>query len=209
VALLALTLVAPGDEGVHRWLAVGPVRLNVSAAVLPWIVVVLATAEGAARGRALVLACAAQVIHVAQPDAAQATALACAALPLVLRRQARATAGVAALLALAAIAWTRRDPLFPVDHVERVLVIAWARGPLWTAAVGAAALALFVPAMAAANGLGAAAALYLAGAMSAACFGHFPVPVLGAGAGPILGWFALTIGLARAQAACYLPLRLP
>jgi hypothetical protein len=201
VALLALTLVAPGDDGVHRWLAVGLMRLNVSAAVLPWIVVVLATAEGAARGRALVVACAAQAIHVAQPDAAQATALACAALPLVLAREARATAGVAALLALAAVAWTRRDPLPPVDHVERVLAIAWARGPRWTAACGAAALALFAPAAAAGNQLGAAAALYLLAALVATFFGHFPVPVLGAGAGPILGWFALTLGLARGSAS--------
>jgi hypothetical protein len=105
------------------------------------------------------------------------------------------------LVALAVIAWTRRDPLPAVDHVERVLMIAASRGPLWLAACAAAALALFGPALAAGGALGGATALYLAATIAATFAGNFPVPVLGAGAGPILGWFAFTVGLARCRDA--------
>ena len=84
-----------------------------------------------------------------------------------------------------------------LPHVERVLVLALGRGPLWAAAAALAVAALFAPALDAWRGggrgrlVGAGAALYLAGQLGATFVGDYPVPVVGAGAGPVLGWWAL------------------
>jgi len=204
--VIAATLLAPGLDGVHRWLTVGPVRLNASTALLPWLVVALGNGDARVRWRALACACVAQVVHVAQPDAAQASVLALASLPLlaIAREQDRwpTLLGVGLLVGLAAAAWTRPDPLPALDHVERVLVLAAARGPLWIGAALAAGLALFLPVASALTHpdrerrhLGAIVALYLAAAFAATFVGHFPVPIFGAGAGPILGWFAFALAL--------------
>ncbi|MBI4950782.1 MAG: hypothetical protein HY908_02005 [Myxococcales bacterium] len=85
VALVAATLAAPGIDDTHRWLRVGPLWMHAGAALEPGALVVLALlwTEGS---RALVLAGAlvAGALHVAQPDAGQATALAAGLVMLAL-----------------------------------------------------------------------------------------------------------------------------
>ena len=202
VVAVAATLVAPGIAGVHRWLPLGPLRINASVALAPWLFWGLAD-EARWRGAATATI-AVGAMHLAQPDAAQATALACGAIPLLLgvaRRHRRAAVAGASLLAvllvLAGAAWSRADPLPALPHVERVLVLALGRGPLWAAAAALAVAALFAPALDAWRGggggrlVGAVAALYLAGQLGATFVGNYPVPVVGAGAGPVLGWWAL------------------
>jgi len=41
LALLGATLLAPGTEGVHRWLPLGPVRIHAGALLLPPLLVAL------------------------------------------------------------------------------------------------------------------------------------------------------------------------
>jgi cell division protein FtsW (lipid II flippase) len=199
---IAATLVMPDLEGVRRWLPLGPLRVNASAALLPWLFFGLISAEPQVRIRAVVLACGVQLVHLAQPDAAQATALAAAALPLLAAGTVvgrRAGIPVAALLVgLAAAAWMRPDALPAIDYVERIFALAGASGPWWSAAAGMATFGLLVPAMiamrrpkAAEVQLGAGFALYACAAIGATFFGSYPVPVLGAGAGPVLGWYAM------------------
>ncbi|MDC0714407.1 hypothetical protein POL68_38485 [Stigmatella sp. ncwal1] len=206
IALVA-TLVSPGIEGVHRWLSIGPVRLNASAAFLPWILAGMSASHPAVRKTSAVLALGAQLIHLAQPDAAQASALAGGALALLVGNHLFGVAPRMALgglmAVLAGFTWTRVDPLPAVDHVERILFLAAARGPEWigaTLAVGALVLLVFLhaarnphPAHArAAIGFG----LYTALTLAVTFFGNFPVPWMGAGAGPVLGWYAFAAVLA-------------
>ncbi|MCY1081069.1 hypothetical protein [Archangium lansingense] len=201
LALLA-TLLSPGSEHVHRWISFGPVRLHASAAFLPWILGGLMSSSARARAFGLALALGAQLIHLAQPDAAQATALALGLLPLlangtlVRRGTGLALAGV--FLLLAAASWTRADPLLAVDHVERVLVLASSRGALWILAAGVAGGLLFLPLLLALGrpstapaGWGLGFTLYFATTLGVTFLGNFPVPVMGAGAGPVLGWYAM------------------
>jgi cell division protein FtsW (lipid II flippase) len=195
---VAATLVAPGIAGVHRWLPLGPLRVNASAALAPWLLLALADADRARRWGAVAAAVGVQAVHLVQPDAAQATALALGALPLLLGRVGNLRVGItvaAILLGLAAAAWSRPDPLPALPHVERVLSLTVARGPLWAAAGALATAALFAPALlglrGSGHGVGAGAALYLAGQLGATFVGNYPVPVLGAGAGPVLGWWGL------------------
>ncbi|HVX94676.1 MAG TPA: hypothetical protein VHK47_07185 [Polyangia bacterium] len=104
-------------------------------------------------------------------------------------REDRAAVPVALASALfAGATWLRPDPLPAVDHVERILGLAWSSGALTTAAALAAIGALFVSLPIA---RAPTAGLYLGVAFAVTFLGNFPVPVLGAGAGPVLGWYAL------------------
>lgn len=87
------------------------------------------------------------------------------------------------------------DPLAPVDATERILRLVASNGPVWLGGAALAGIALFAP-FAQSLGdrrtasLGLAAALYLATSFAVTFVGNFPVPIFGAGAGPVLGWYA-------------------
>jgi hypothetical protein len=174
--------------------------LNASAALAPWLLLGCLAARRGVRIASVALVIATQLVHYAQPDAGQATALALGALPLVLDRGViERHFGVpcaALLVALAVATWAERDPLAPVEHVERILFLTAARGPLWIAAMIAAAAAMLVPLVwppdrrapltARASGV-----LYIAATFAVTFAGDFPVPAFGAGAAPLLGWYAM------------------
>jgi len=201
--VLLLTLFSADMQGVRRWVDLGPVHLNAAMLVLPSAVVALAGLVGEGLWPwALALACVA--LLVAQPDASQAASLVAACLVIVLLGPClptvRATV-VLAGLALTALAWTRPDPLPPVPEVEGVIGLAFACSPLLGAAASGLLLALVVwPVIVLRSAstdirLGAAGlSALLAGWVLTPLFGAFPVPVLGLGMSPILG-FWLGMGL--------------
>ena len=86
VGLLGATLPAPGLEGIHRWLALGPVRIHAGALLLPPLLVVLLEIPWVAAGVGgpLVL-----VVLLLQPDAAQAAAFCAAWIGIVAVRRER------------------------------------------------------------------------------------------------------------------------
>lgn len=186
------TLAVPGLDGVHRWMTIGPLRLNISAALAPWLLLGLASGDR----RALLAILVAQVAHVLQPDAAQATALAAAVVACGFRLPPRTAIPLALVtVALAAVAWLRPDPLAPVDHVERILVLAASHGPGLIVAASLTSLLALLPFRAHLPLL-----LYLVAAFAVTFLGAFPVPLLGAGAGPVLGWYALLAVRAKRSA---------
>ena len=201
---LAATWLDPGVQDVHRWLRLGPVRLHVGALVLPVVLATLAGLERAGRRHvATLLAIATTLLLVLQPDAAQATAFAAGAVVLLLprtRAEGHAWLRLVPLLALAGLSWLRRDPLAPVPHVEGIVGLAMEQGTGWGAAAVASMLLLPVPFFVARGQgdgrLGLALGTYVAVTILAPALGYFPVPVLGQGASPIIGYF-VAIGLLR------------
>jgi hypothetical protein len=106
------------------------------------------------------------------------------------------------LLAVSAASLVRHDPLRPVAHVEDIFAIVVSRGPGWAAMAVAAMLLLLVPFFAAWHRHRRVAALalgvYIALTLLAPAWGTFPVPVMGYGASPIVGYFiALAVGVGR------------
>ncbi|HEX8831700.1 MAG TPA: hypothetical protein VF705_11060 [Longimicrobium sp.] len=204
LAFLAATWLDPGVDGVHRWVRLGPVSVHVGALVLPFVLATLAELERAGRTRAsMLLSLATALLLVLQPDAAQATAFAAGAVVLLLPRSPEDGRGwmrLVPLLALAALSWLRKDPLAPVPHVEGIVGLAMERGTGWGAAAVASLLLLPVPFFAARGEghgrAGLAIGAYVLVTILAPALGHFPVPVLGQGASPIIGYFA-AIGLLR------------
>jgi hypothetical protein len=201
---LAATWLDPGVRDVHRWLRLGPVRVHAGALVLPAVLATLAGLERAGRRHVSTpLSIATALLLALQPDAAQATAFAAGAVVLLLPRK-RADGDpwirLVPLLALAGLSWLRRDPLAPVPHVEGIVGLAIELGTGWGAAAVASLLLLPVPFFAARGQgdgrTGLAIGTYLVVTILAPAFAHFPVPVLGQGASPIIGYFA-AIGLLR------------
>lgn len=203
VALVAATLAFSGPEGVRRWIHVGPLHLHAAAIVLPTLLLALGLAGRGERwmARPVLQGCAgvAMVLLVAQPDASQATAFGVAAtVALVLDdRRSRATYPVVVLLAsLSAIAWTRPDPLQPVEYVEGIVSMAAQAGFLWQAAAIAALTLLPFPfIVAAARGTvrrapAVAAGTYFSITCIAPSVGAYPVPLLGFGLSFVIGYYS-------------------
>jgi hypothetical protein len=205
VGLLA-TLGGPAQEGVHRWLRLGPLHINVAMLLLPSAVVALAVLGRDRRwpwGGAFI----ALVLLLLQPDASQATALgAClgllaarAAWPVALRGALLAVAGV-----LMAATWLRPDPLKPVPEVEEIIGLASAVSPLVAglavlllAAVVAAPIVATRSAPPTPRLAGGALSLCLLLWVTTPLLGVFPVPWVGIGMSPILGAW-LGVGLLAA-----------
>jgi hypothetical protein len=205
--VLAATLINPGQEGVHRWIDVGPVHMNAASMLLPAAVVTLAAL--ADRRWSWLAAAGMLGLLVLQPDASQAAALGAGMIVILasLRAPALARAGGAAATVLAvAAACIRPDPLAPVPEVEGIVALAWTWSPV-VAAVAVALLAAtalfplrlagwsrrFTPALALAACCGVQAL--------APAFGAFPVPLLGIGMSPVLG-FWLGAGALAATRRC-------
>ena len=211
LACLAATLVSPGLDGVHRWIGLGPVRLHPSSIVSPLLL--CAAAAFVARGRLVLgvgVLLAAQAIHLVEPDAGQATALAAGGVIIAVScvRSARARA-VSALALVGAVAatWIRRDPLPAVPTVEGIMGLA---GELGTAVhVAAIVLLGIVPLALGAAARGApvedgfaqaasrAITAYVAATILVPLAGSFPVPVMGFGVSPVIG-VAISAGVVAA-----------
>jgi len=193
---LVAPLLAPGMEGVHRWVRFGPVRLHTAALLLPLLLIAL---ERLARVRgwwvASLLAVSVVVALFLQPDAAQATAFAGASGILLFPGVGRSVPRRIALLSLPVIAglsWLRKDPLLPVPHVEGIVGLAGNLWLGWAVAAIVSLLLLPVPFFLAGRGVGGRKGLALGAYVGITCLaafvGNFPVPVMGYGVSPIIGY---------------------
>ena len=198
LGLLALTFVDDGISGVHRWVPLGPITLYAGAVALPMLIIAM---NGHWRA---IIAIASAVILVAQPDAAQASALATAVIVLTLHRPApQPMAWLAGLIvvALAGWSWFRADPLAPVPHVEGILGLARQAGAAWLAAAIASLALLPLPFFAGRDdsitpttrALGA----YLVVCILVPLVRPYPVPLLGFGLSPIIGYFVALSAIRR------------
>jgi hypothetical protein len=205
ISLIFLTLFSEGDETVHRWLSLGPFRFNASMALVP--VVIFAISDLLRRNRigALALTACMLLIFMLQPDAGQGTAVAAAASVLIILDQSLGgmTKGlsVVAIGLAGAASWLRFDPLKPVEHVERIFHLLAARGLLGTMAAVVSVLFLFAPIVVIAvvfkkSGdekwpLAFSLFVYLLTCFVVTEFGFFPVPVMGAGIAPVIGYYIM------------------
>jgi cell division protein FtsW (lipid II flippase) len=220
--VLVAGLLSAGQEGVHRWVDLGPVHMNVAAVLLPPAVVACAALVGRFRWAWGVEGLAAGLL-ITQPDASQATAFGGALIVIAVLSPLGAVLrlGVAALAILAAgAAWLRPDPLAPVPTVEGVMGLARDLSPLawilaWTA-LGGATLAPLAASRAGDPAVRAAAVGLAAYAVLSAVtplIGAFPVPLVGMGMSPVLGLW-LGVGLLgalsrRPDALTFDPLHAP
>jgi len=197
---MAATMASSGIDGVHRWLALGPIRLHPAAIGAPLLLFTVVNLwQRQKTWFAISILATSFAIHVAQPDAGQATALAAATMALVAfsdkRYFARLVMVIGSLLG-ATWAWLRPDPLLPVSMVEDIVPRAFAMS-VWLGVGATVALAMLPAAAiwharrAQTNGLGCvyghALTAYFLANLVVVFIGEFPTPVLGYGASPIWG----------------------
>jgi cell division protein FtsW (lipid II flippase) len=197
IAAILLPFASKGMLGVHRWVSLGGLRLHASAIVAPLII---ASIAAIARQRLVVtiaIALLGTSILALQPDAAQAFSFAAACITIlafnVERQRSQAVGGMLLLIAAASLAFSQNDRLPPVPHVEGILTLVASTGFPWAVLGIAALLLLPIPffAIFARNPDRVALALgvYLTMTILAPLWGTFPVPIMGYGASPILGYF--------------------
>ncbi len=214
LACTALALFLPllsGGDTPHRWVGVGGFRLYIAAAVLPSALIFLGQLLSASPPHWLVALLAAISIATAlalHPDAAQVTAFALAATVLLLWSSAVSWLKWGTLLLLVVCifaAWSQPDALQPVTYVEGVISLAATKGAL---SGGASVLACVIPLLALAwlaksrrsLALLAVAVYYFVIGVHA-YLQLTPMPLLGFGAGPILGYFAMVFFAAKLPVA--------
>lgn len=195
-AAVAATLLGPDQLGVHRWLAIGPLFVNVAGVVLPAVIVALARlGQGNRLAQAIALAIAA--ILALQPDASQVWGFALACLAWLLPDRAPSVVVQAVVLvALAVFATLAPDPLSPVPEVEQIISLALSVHPALAALAVTALTVLPVLLWTFRSGDRAARALaiYIAAIFAAPLFGWFPVPLVGAGMSFPLGlWLGVAL----------------
>lgn len=202
-AMLIATLFAPAVDGVHRWLDVGPLHINVAALVLPALIVALAATRVWSPIGVVVTVVTASVL-LAQPDASQLTSFAAAVSVLLLRSglmPLRMAFAILAALLFAVAGWLRPDPLEPVAEVEQIFTLSFAVSPFLAVVAGVAlAAAVLTPLWSSASSgdraRGGAVALcaYFVAVSVCPFFGWFPVPLVGLGMSFPIGWW-LGMGL--------------
>jgi hypothetical protein len=192
LALLGATLLAPGTEGVHRWLPLGQVRIHAGALLLPPLLVALWEVSWVTSA---IVALAALLVLLLQPDAAQAASFCAAWVGMAwVRRGRKATPVMIAGFLVAAACLLRPDPLEPVPHVEGIVGMAASQGSM-LAAAGLLSLAVLPLAFVGFldHPVGIVLALYTVGTLIAPSLGNYPVPILGYGVSPILGYYGAII----------------
>lgn len=196
LAAILATFAFAGVDGVHRWVSLGGIALHVSAIVAPLLIACVATAPRPYLGAVIAIATA--LLLALQPDAAQTIsfAAACMIIPMSTRER---IVSVIALLACAIVSLMRADPLSPVRHVEEIYEAAVARGPLWAVLATVALLLLPLPFLWRRHRVALALGVYIAMVTIAPLWGTFPVPVMGYGVSPILGYYLALVMASRAQ----------
>ena len=197
--LIALTFLGPDIGGVHRWLSLPGFTLNAGAAVLPASIVALRRLADERR----TVWCLCGTASIAgmlcmQPDASQLLAFALPVLVLLIdggvhRAVKWSVSGVLVLLTL--LSWLHLDTLVPASHTEGILTLLRKQSVLLYLA-GILSL-LLIPAGLVIRGIRenrkcwTDIGLYYAMLSIAAFSGRFPVPFMGYGASPILGYFLM------------------
>lgn len=209
-ALVALSLMVLGllacfafsEAGYpSRWLKLKGLRLYFSAAVLPVAIYLLARLHWRLRFPAmgnLALFSVFVLLLAAQPDLSQALAFTLAAIFIVWHRADSLllkVGGSAVWAVLCSWCWQQADPLQPVPYVEGVIQLAASAGDFAMIAaiisIALLPLGLFLIGIKRSMPELIPISLYYIVIMICAFRGLTPMPLLGFGAGPVLGYFVL------------------
>lgn len=207
---MALSLFIPvldgSQDGPERWFVLGSARLYIAPVVLPIALFLLGAPLRAPAVYATSVAAAATALAL-QPDAPQLSAFALAMLVLLAFSSSYLLlrfALSAVLLCCAIVAWRTPDPFAPVRYVEGIFSLAAEVSPFaFIAALISAALPVvaFVRVAQVERSIGTfAVAVYYASLFALAPLQVTPVPLLGFGAGPILGYFLVAGAASRVSA---------
>lgn len=205
--LLLLTLISPGMNGVHRWISLGIINFNVSMIVLPITIIGLWKMSQIKDLRlTVVITIAISIILAIQPDASQLTGF---AIPMMFvlfsntdkKRLRIFIAGILSVLII--LSWVFLDNLPPVDYVEGIASLLANMGLIWLV-IGVISLGilpmpfiLFPPKNFKLPSI--CVGFYFTIILVSTLFGNFPVPLMGYGISPIIGYYIAITWYAKSK----------
>lgn len=191
-SLLATAMFGASVHGASRWIWIGPLSVQVSLVLLPFMLVSFARHRDWVGTAGMMLAALALAL---QPDRAMAGMLALGLAALATSRRDRfSVTALAAAVAAVAVTLVRPDALPAVPFVDRILFTAFFVHPLAGAATLLGTCLLVLPAVAsgardaADDGAYRVFAAAWIAAIAAAVLGNYPTPVVGYGGSAILGY---------------------
>ncbi len=207
VILLILTFVSSGIEGVHRWVSVGPIKFYVAVIVLPIIIIELwKLLQIRDWWFSAVITIVISIFLTLQPDASMLTAF---AIPMIILLWNKVNNNifrsciVISLSTLIIISWVFLDKLPPVSYVENIVSLVGNMGIIWLS-LGVISLVIlplpfifFSPEKY--KLLSQSIGLYFIIILISTIFGNFPVPLMGYGISPIIGYFISVTWLAKSK----------
>jgi len=197
VILLFLTFIGSGIMGVHRWISVGPIKFYVAVIVLPIIIIALwKLLQIKDWWVSAAITIVISILLALQPDASMLTAF---AIPMILllwnkiNNNILRSCIVVLLSAFIIISWVFLDGLPPVSYVENIVSLVANMGIIWLS-LGIISLVIlplpfiFFPPKKY-KLLSVSIGMYFIIILISTLFGNFPVPLMGYGVSPIIGYF--------------------
>lgn len=197
IFLLSLTFLNPDMEGVHRWISIGFIKINAAMIAIPLTLIEL---WKALKTKSLffcsLIAIGIIMILFFQPDASQLTGF---AIPMMIMLCQKAKSRSKSLLIIIVfslfviLSWMCLDKLPPVSHVERIIYMVAEMGFIWLI-LGVISLLilplpfiLFPPKNS--ESISKYIGFYYIIIILSTFFGSFPVPLMGYGISPIIGFY--------------------
>ncbi|WDV97985.1 hypothetical protein [Brevibacillus parabrevis] len=204
---LLLTFWDSGIDNVHRWIALGPLRFHVASIGIPFFIMQLWRLLKAENWWFSFLpAAATSLLLFLQPDASQLTAFTVSMAILLWSRADRSIlrfVSVGLLFIFAVISWINLDHLLPVPYVEKILYLVADMGMVWLLVEVLSIFALIAPFLllhsAHAKIVSIAFGVHFAVLFLTALFGNFPVPIIGYGVSPMIGYIIALTSIIRAR----------
>lgn len=197
VIFLGSSFLAEGIDGVHRWIHIGPINLNSAFIALPILLIVInKLIENNHLKICIVLILAVAIILYLQPDASMISAFTVALLPVFFtecKNRLWDLVVAVILLFLSAISWCNLDSLQPVSYVENIIILAKESGWIYLIFCIAALLVMLWPFVKPnkcqqRKVISMSLGLFFFTLIMSTLFGNFPVPLIGYGISPILGY---------------------
>lgn len=194
--LLLFTFIGEGMMGVHRWISIGPIRLNIAMIVMPIIILSLwKLLKNNSWWKVAIITIFISIVLFIQPDASQLSGF---AIPMIFMlykngdKRIFSTIISLGLFILVILSWIHLDSLSPVSYVEEILNLVGNVGQAWFL-LGIVSLVilptpfiLFPPEKLKLPSL--CIGIYFIIIIISTFFGNFPVPLMGYGISPIIGY---------------------
>ena len=194
VTLLVLPFWFNGLEGVHRWLSFGPINLYIASIILPLLIIYIWNLTIDNRNHYVIgLTFITLVILLFHPDAGQLTAFACATAIILWKMISNKIVkllGITLIVALGIVSWVYLDDLAPVPYVEHIIFLVADLGSFWFVLGVLSLLLLIYPFFyyGRKNITSLSLGIYFLMTMIVTLFGNFPMPIMGYGISPIIGY---------------------
>lgn len=205
IILLVITFFDSGSDSVHRWVAIGPIKLNVASIMLPILIIELWRILKVFNWwYSMIITIFVSILLALQPDASQITGFVVPMSILLLSKANKSIIRYSLIFLLflfPIISWIYIDSLPPVDYVEEIILMVKVISRVWfmigIGSLGLLPLPFIIFPAKNYRLLSMCLGFYFIIILMSTLFGNFPVPLMGYGISPIIGYFVAITWLVK------------